>query len=598
MGFKKFLKDKAKDYAEQWKIKNLMNNYRSKEELQKLAKKLHLKTGGNKGDLIKRILGSPDFDLNVLQRTFTKTELKQICAELKLETTGTDTELWNRILVKKGIIERIQEISESQDETPQVSAAKKEEPQKSTVIRTTTSGRLKPTTAQEFMRKYLNRYDLNRLVRQFNLDFRETRAHLIDQIVSNPNFGLNDLKQAIGKDRLGVICRVLDLRVSGSKDELWERVVEALNLEIGGENTPPQYQITKASIQTFMQQYLTKECLKEIVSEFPIKQTGTKDELIDRLITDPVFELNDIFFVLRLGDMKEISQKLRLPISGNKEAIWERILQKLLAEQRETEPPPPGAHQEALTEPLPPAKILIPGKTPKVVIDAINETFDDSKTCEKTGEGVIIRRGFVPRADHIMMGVRIENRNETKYILDIRSILEYSDSVLELTKSEGDVIEGRMVIFSKIGPGEAATAIYHLTPRVCTSTKVSAHVIFLDGANNQKTSIDVPALIINACKFVQPRPATEEEFQDQRKNDDTQFSSFVVHNVPDTRNLAEAVKKHIFLYPIEITGNFARFSGESLTGEFFGLELVQTENKDVEFIAFSLNPALNLGISK
>lgn len=84
-----------------------------------------------------------------------------------------------------------------------------------------------------------------------------------------------------------------------------------------------------------MQKYLTKEYIKEIVSEFPIKQTVTKDELIDRLIADPEFDLHDIFFVVNLCDMKEISRKLRLPASGNKEAQWENILQKLEAEKPE-----------------------------------------------------------------------------------------------------------------------------------------------------------------------------------------------------------------------------------------------------------------------
>ena len=49
MGIKGFMKTKTKDFAEQRKIRNLMSDYHSKEDLQKLSKKLHLKTSGNKG---------------------------------------------------------------------------------------------------------------------------------------------------------------------------------------------------------------------------------------------------------------------------------------------------------------------------------------------------------------------------------------------------------------------------------------------------------------------------------------------------------------------------------------------------------------------
>ena len=86
-----------------------------------------------------------------------------------------------------------------------------------------------------------------------------------------------------------------------------------------------------------MFKYLTKDYIKEIVSEYPIKQTGTKEELVDLLVADPEFDSHDIYFVLDSWYMQEISQKLRLSISGNKEAQWERILQKLETEKPQKE---------------------------------------------------------------------------------------------------------------------------------------------------------------------------------------------------------------------------------------------------------------------
>ena len=236
MGFKHFMKTKTQDFIEQRKIKNLLNKYLSKEDLQKLSKKLHLKTSGNKGNLINRILGSPDFNLNVLQRTFTKTELKNICAEMKLETTGTDIVLWNRILVEKGIIDRNQELIDSPDELSQIEDAKKEITQIPAVRRrTTTSDKFKPTTEgkiaiKTFMNKICNKEELQLLTDEFNLKRSGTKSELIERITSQSEFKLDDIQRVFYKENLQDICRNRDLLVSGTKDELWERIVEDFNV--------------------------------------------------------------------------------------------------------------------------------------------------------------------------------------------------------------------------------------------------------------------------------------------------------------------------------------------------------------------------------
>ncbi|MHA2272782.1 MAG: SAP domain-containing protein [Candidatus Hodarchaeales archaeon] len=154
---------------------------------------------------------------------------------------------------------------------------------------------MKKMHTREFMRKYLPSCDFQKLARKYKLNLNETRAQLIDQIAANPEFGIAELNWAISLSRMKTICRELNLRVTGSKDELWAQIVETLSLEHRKEDKPPQLQIPTASIREFMLKYLTKDYLKEIVSEYPIKQTGRKNELIDRLLEDPEFELHDVY---------------------------------------------------------------------------------------------------------------------------------------------------------------------------------------------------------------------------------------------------------------------------------------------------------------
>ena len=135
-------------------------------------------------------------------------------------------------------------------------------------------------------------------------------------------------------NRIKSICRELGLQLKGSKEVLWREIVVKLKLEYSKDIKLPKFQIPEESIRNFMNSQLkVEQHIKEIISEFPIKQTGKKKELIDRLIADPEFELHDIYFVLDTWEVEEICQKLRLPITGNKEELWERILQSMEMEK-------------------------------------------------------------------------------------------------------------------------------------------------------------------------------------------------------------------------------------------------------------------------
>ena len=104
MTFKKFVKGKAKDIYEQRKLSKFLEQYSSKDDLQRLAKKLKLKTSGNKGQLSKRIISIPEFNLNIIKQAFNKGNLQKISRDIGISATGDKDELWERIILKKGLI--------------------------------------------------------------------------------------------------------------------------------------------------------------------------------------------------------------------------------------------------------------------------------------------------------------------------------------------------------------------------------------------------------------------------------------------------------------------------------------------------------------
>ncbi|MHA2246600.1 MAG: hypothetical protein ACXADY_16780 [Candidatus Hodarchaeales archaeon] len=104
MAFRKFVKERAKDIYEQRKLSKFLEEYCSKDDLQRLAKKSKLKTSGNKGQLSKRIISIPEFDLDVIKQAFNKSNLQKISRDLGIPATGDKDELWTRIILKKGFI--------------------------------------------------------------------------------------------------------------------------------------------------------------------------------------------------------------------------------------------------------------------------------------------------------------------------------------------------------------------------------------------------------------------------------------------------------------------------------------------------------------
>ena len=82
-------------------------------------------------------------------------------------------------------------------------------------------------------------------------------------------------------------------------------------------------------LKSFMQGYLYKEQVQELAEMLELKKTGSKDELIDLILSDPDFELEDISRVLYKEDVQEICRNLDLRVTGSKEDLWDNIVEEL-----------------------------------------------------------------------------------------------------------------------------------------------------------------------------------------------------------------------------------------------------------------------------
>lgn len=89
----------------------------------------------------------------------------------------------------------------------------------------------------------------------------------------------------------------------------------------------------------YSKKYTTVSSIQEELMNRNLKTLGTKDQLIERLLYETEEPIKDILNIL-FGkiELKEICRELELPVSGTKEALIERILERLPPAKTEKSP--------------------------------------------------------------------------------------------------------------------------------------------------------------------------------------------------------------------------------------------------------------------
>lgn len=111
-----------------------------------------------------------------------------------------------------------------------------------------------------------------------------------------------------------------DLIEEISEEEIEEEII----------NEQQKKEIKKIEQLLYSKKYMTVEGLQfELISQ-NMKISGTKNELIQRLLYETKDSLEDIIsFLMTKDDLKEICRDFELPVSGSKDELIERILERL-----------------------------------------------------------------------------------------------------------------------------------------------------------------------------------------------------------------------------------------------------------------------------
>lgn len=83
------------------------------------------------------------------------------------------------------------------------------------------------------------------------------------------------------------------------------------------------------NISEFLMYHLSKEQIKDFLRAYDLKISGNKDEIIERLISHNEFDIEEIPAFLYKEELQEICDILELPRTGNKDDLWERIIDEV-----------------------------------------------------------------------------------------------------------------------------------------------------------------------------------------------------------------------------------------------------------------------------
>jgi hypothetical protein len=80
----------------------------------------------------------------------------------------------------------------------------------------------------------------------------------------------------------------------------------------------------------FVKRYIYKDDLKVVLEKAELTISGTVDELIDRLIEEADWDYMDFLGFFDKGELKEICDEHDLPVSGSRDDLEERILEEVI----------------------------------------------------------------------------------------------------------------------------------------------------------------------------------------------------------------------------------------------------------------------------
>jgi hypothetical protein len=191
---------------------------------------------------------------------------------------------------------------------------------------------------KQFLEKFFNKQKLKSLATRLDIDTKLDTDSLIKTISSTDMYGIElMLLKDFDKSNLQSISKKIGLKISGSIDELENRIFNLIDF---GERFPKGYHFVeldqgsklkriKIDKEYLLYTYFSKESLKDLASEYNLKISGNRDDIIERLVLEKNILLKNILNVLNKEQLLSICHDLDIDSKFFKESTIENIIQKI-----------------------------------------------------------------------------------------------------------------------------------------------------------------------------------------------------------------------------------------------------------------------------
>jgi hypothetical protein len=243
----------------------------------------------------------------------------------------------------------------------------------------------------------LSKEDLALALEHFQLNVSGPKEQMIDRLI-NSLAPATEILNLIHLESLRDVCRRADIQVGGAKNTVIANIIHYFDEDLDLQKDQPDEPIsllplTPEAREMDMEVFnrvlmnLSGQQLYDILYQSALMTSGTKEEKVKRILDSPWSE-RSVFNCLRKEDLAQLFRKFNLPVSGSKQELVDRVLDYVpvtsIIEQE--------VKEEALVSQTPPAnsvaqpvetKITIEAATPPPNLEEVNKRFADLKPDEK-----------------------------------------------------------------------------------------------------------------------------------------------------------------------------------------------------------------------
>lgn len=210
----------------------------------------------------------------------------------------------------------------------------------------------------DFLEQFFDRADLRRLGESLDITLRGGKEDMIQSMMGSDLTGIElTLLSGFTKYGLQSIARRLGTRTSGTNAEISTQILELIQIPRQHDRKVHTILLNKGRVEKItinvaylLETFFDKESLQDLCRDVELPVSGTKEDIIDRLVRSKQYRLQEILEMFDKDELSEVCKLLSIRPSFLKSNTVASIISALKEKEGR------HAHHEKPVEAIPPVK--------------------------------------------------------------------------------------------------------------------------------------------------------------------------------------------------------------------------------------------------